>query len=63
MQAFEAVKGPDVDLLSRLVEQLGPRIRDASGFTLLHWATLHKTHATDLIHYLVRRALIQCPAS
>lgn len=52
-QAFEAVKGPDVELLCRLVEQTGARIRDASGFTLLHWAVLHRTHALDLVNFLV----------
>lgn len=52
-QAFEAVKGPDVELFCRLVEQTGARIRDSSGFTLLHWATLHRTHAIDLINFLV----------
>lgn len=52
-QAFEAVKGPDVELVCRLVEQVGARIRDASGFTLLHWAVLHRTQAIDLINFLV----------
>lgn len=58
-QAFEAVKGPDVELICRLVEQTGPRIRDVNGFSLLHWAVLHRTHALDLINFLVRRALRQ----